>query len=474
MDSNSILVFFQGHEAYIKKNTYFTKFIEDIQRNFHIDNKNMNEYQILAAVEFNDGKTRDYPINNDSNYRNIILGNYCVNYIQIKNRKETPKNTFTNKNSNSSINNNSNKKKNYNENSSSKESSNNKMNIEKEINNLKIGLDEVKKDIKTLFEIVKEIQININYIMNNRNSTTSASSTPSNSNSSKRVNNNFNNNFNNNINNNYNNNNINNNYNNNYNNNINNINENSNSSKGISKSNIYNKNIKNPNNNSEFNINKNQNINVYNSVLPNKNVNKFTKYKVDFILYKNKFPVIIKSQLNSNNYRNLEIKIKNTGIDLPAKCKIKSINQSFMKIEPTFINNGRPIKNNELISVILNIKFEMIKNIKQGNYDIQICLFNEYDKEVFIICEEKITVKIIDSETNIVTNKYNNNNNNYNNYLINDEVSSYNLFGNKNLNYLNNVNKNYGNYNNNSNKNVNSSYKTSNNNVYMNNKRSNY
>ena len=121
MDSNSILVFFQGHEALIKKNTYFTKFIEDIQRNFHIDNKNMNEYQILAAVEFNDGKTRDYPINNDSNYRNIILGNYCVNYIQIKNRKETQKNTFTNKNSNSSINNNSNKKKNYNENSSSKE-----------------------------------------------------------------------------------------------------------------------------------------------------------------------------------------------------------------------------------------------------------------------------------------------------------------------------------------------------------------
>ena len=148
-----------------------------------------------------------------------------------------------------------------------------------------------------------------------------------------------------------------------------------------------------------------------------------------------------------------------------------------MKIEPTFINNGRPIKNNELISVILNIKFEMIKNIKQGNYEIQICLFNEYDKEVLITCEEKITVKIIDSETNIVTNKYNNNNNinnNYNNYLINDEVSSYNLFGNKNMNYLNNINKNYGNYNNNSNKNVNSSYKTSNNNVYMNNKRSNY
>jgi len=473
MESNSILVFFQGHEALIKKNTYFTKFIEDIQRNFHIDNKNMNEYQILAAVEFNDGKIKDYIINTDTNYRNIILGNYCVNYIQIINKKQTPKNTFTNKNSNSSINNNSNKKKNYNENSSSKELSNNKMNIEKEINNVKNDLDVVKKDVKTLFEIVKEMQININYIKNNLNNTTSASSTPSNSNSSKKVNNNFNNNFNNKINNNYNNN-INNNYNNNIN--INSINENSNSSKGISKSNIYNKNIKNPNNNSEFNINKNQNINVYNSVLPNKNVNnKFTKYKVDFILNKSKFPVIIKSQLNSNNYRNLEIKIKNTGIDLPAKCKIKSINQSFMKIEPTFINNGRPIKNNELISVILNIKFEMIKNIKQGNYDIQICLFNEYDKEVLIICEEKITVKIIDSETNIVTNKYNNNiNNNYNNYLINDEVSSYNLFGNKNMNYLNNINKNYGNYNNNSNKNVNSSYKTSNNNVYMNNKRSNY
>ncbi len=470
MESNSILVFFQGHEALIKKNTYFSKFIEDIQRNFHIDNRNMNEYQILATVEFNDNKTRDYPINTDTNYRNIILGNYCVNYIQIKNKKETPKNTFITKNSNSSINNNSNKKKNYNENSSSKELSNNKMNIEKEINNLKKIVDANNKDIKTLFEIVKEMQININYIM--RNNTTSASSTPSNSNSSKKVNNNFNNNFNNNINNNYNNN-INNNYNNN--NNINSINENSNSSKGISKSNIYNKNIKNPNNNSEFNINKNQNINVYNSVLPNKNVNnKFTKYKVDFILYKNKFPVIIKSQLNSNNFRNLEIKIKNTGIDLPARCKIKSINQSFMKIEPTFINNGKPIKNNELINVILNIKFEMIKNIKQGNYDIQICLFNEYDKEVLIICEEKITVKIIDSETNIVTNKYNNNmNNNYNNYLINDEVSSYNLFG-KNMNYLNNINKNYGNYNNNSNKNVNSSYKNSNNNVYMNNKRSNY
>ena len=345
------------------------------------------------------------------------------------------------------------------------------MNIEKEIINLKNGLDAANKDIKTIFEIIKEMQININYIKNNLNNTTSASSTPSNSNSSKKVNNNFNNNFNNKINNNYNNN-INNNYNNNIN--INSINENSNSSKGISKSNIYNKNIKNPNNNNEFNINKNQNINVYNSVLPNKNVNKFTRYKVDFILNKSKFPVIIKSQLNSNNYRNLEIRIKNTGIDLPAKCKIKSINQSFMKIEPTFINNGRPIKNNELISVILNIKFEMIKNIKQGNYDIQICLFNEYDKEVLIICEEKITVKIIDSETNIVTNKYNNNmNNNYNNYLINDEVSSYNLFG-KNMNYLNNINKNYGNYNNNSNKNVNSSYKNSNNNVYMNNKRSNY
>ena len=235
MESNSILVFFQGHEALIKKNTYFSKFIEDIQRNFHIDNKNMNEYQILATVEFNDNKTRDYPINNDTNYRNIILGNYCVNYIQIINKKQTPKNTFITKNSNSSINNNSNKKKNFNENSSSKELSNNKMNNDKEINNVKNDLDAVKKDVKTLFETVKEIQININYIMNNRFNTTSASSTPSNSNSSKKVNNNFNNNFNNNINNNYNNN-INNNYNNN---NINSINENSNSSKGISKSNIY-------------------------------------------------------------------------------------------------------------------------------------------------------------------------------------------------------------------------------------------
>jgi len=144
-----------------------------------------------------------------------------------------------------------------------------------------------------------------------------------------------------------------------------------------------------------------------------------------------------------------------------------------MKIEPTFINNGKPIRNNELISVILNIKFEMIKNIKQGDYEIQICLFNENNNEIFITCEEKITVKIIDSETNIVTNKNNNNiTNNYNKNLINDEVSNYNLFNINNMNYLNNVNKNY--YNNNSNKNVNSSHKTSNNNVYMNNRRTNY
>ena len=146
-----------------------------------------------------------------------------------------------------------------------------------------------------------------------------------------------------------------------------------------------------------------------------------------------------------------------------------------MKIEPTFINNGKPFKNNELINVNLIIKFENIKNIKQGDYDIQICLFNEYDKEIFIICEDKIKVKIIDSETNIVTNKNNNITNNHNKNLINDEVSSYNLFGKNNLNYLNNYNKNYINYNNNnSNKNVNSSYKTPNNNIYMNNRRSNY
>ena len=466
MDSNSIIVSFKEREALIKKNAYFSKFIEDIQRTFNISNIVLNDYLILAKVEYNDKKTKEYQIYNDTSYRNVILGNFYVNYVKIKKKTETQKNTYINKNSNSSINNNSNKKKINNENSSSNELSNNKMNIDlkkyvdNELNKFKNELVAVKNDIKTIFKLLNEIQKNFDYHISNHYNTTSASSTPSYTNSTKRVNNNNNNNnYNNNINNNnFNNNNI-------------TINENSNSSKGISKSIIYNNSIKNQNNNiNEFNINKNQNFNPYNSFLPNKNINKITNYKVDFFLNKNKFPVIIKTQLNSNNYRNLEIKIKNTGNDLPAKCKIKSINQSFMKIEPTYINNGKLIKNNETINVNLNIKFENIKTIKQGDYEIQICLFNEFNKEINITCEEKITVRIIDSETNIVANKSNNKNNNYNNNLINDEVSNFNLFNNRNMNYINN----YAGYNNNINKNVSGSYKASNNNVYMNNRRTNY
>ena len=433
---SSILVYFGKKDATINITPYFSNFIQEIQKNFHIDNKNLNDYQILANVEFNDKTTRDYPINSDSDYRNIILGNYNINCIKIENKKEIPKNKYSNQNSNNSIKNN-NIKKIFNENSSkelNKIQGYNELKkyVDKELNYLKKEVEEIKNNIKKIFSILNDIKIH--NISNN-------STTPSTLNSTKNV-----------ITNNYNNN----------------INENSNSlSKGISKSIVYNKNNDNINkNNNEYNINREQsirNINIYNSVVPSNkaNINKNNNYKVNFILNKTKFPVVIKSQINNIFYRNFEIQIKNIGIELPSQCKIKSINNNSMKIDPVFINNGRPIRNNEEITVNLAIKFDNIKNIKQGYYDIQFCIFNEYYKDVNIICDEKIKVQIIDSEKNIVDNKKANNRIN----LIDNEVSTYNLFDNNNMNYLNNMNK--------YNKNIGGSFKNSSN-VYINNKRSNY
>ena len=451
MEPKSIYVFFNNKEGIINITPYFTKFIQDIQKLFKIDNKNLNDYQIYAQVEFNDKTNREYPINNESNYRNIMLGNYFIQCIRIE-KKEIQKNKFVNQNSNNSIKNNSFKKnyensskelnnsikKNYYENSPIKLNNIQTYNelkkyVDKELNILKNEVKEIKDNNKNIFLIIKEIQNNINNISN-------YSTTPSTINSTKNV-----------VTNNYNNN----------------INENSNSlSKGISKSIVYNK-----NNDYNININKEQsirNINVFNSsVSPSNkfNVNKNNNYKVLFNLNEKKFPVVIKSQINNIYYRNLEIQIRNIGSDLPAYCKIKSLNNNYMKIDPVFINNGKPIKNNEEVKVNLTIKFEMIKNIKQGFYDIQICLFNEYYKDINIICDEKIKVQIIDSEKNIVDN--NNKKPTNNNYLIENEVSNYNLFDNRNLNYLNNMNK----YN--INKNVGSSLKNSSN-IYMTNKKTNY
>jgi len=436
MSSNTILINCGNYDKYINISPYFSRFIQDIQKNFNIDNKNFNDYKILANVEFNDNKKGDYPINSESDYRNIILGNYHINCIRIENKKEIPKNKFISQNSNNSIKNN-NIKKNFNENSSkelNKIQGYNELKsyVDRELKYLKKDMEEMKNNIKKIFSIINDLKIH--NISNN-------STTPSTLNSTKNV-----------ITNNYNNN----------------INENSNSlSKGISKSIVYNKNNDNINkNNNEYNINREQsirNINIYNSVVPSNkaNINKNNNYKVDFILNNTKFPVVIKSQINNIFYRNLEIKIKNIGIDLPYQCKIKSINNNFMKIDPVFINNGKPIKNNEEITVNLAIQFGNIKNIKQGYHDIQICIYNEYYKDVNIICDEKIKVQIIDSEKNIVDNKKANNRIN----LIDNEVSTYNLFDNNNINYLNNMNK--------YNKNVGGSFKNSSN-VYINNKRTNY
>jgi len=432
-----IYVIFQNKTVVINITPYFTKFIQDIQKNFGIDNKNLNDYRILAQVEFNDKSIREYPINSESSYRNIMLGNYLINYIKIE-KKETPKIKYANQKSNNSIKSINSINKNNNENTSKELNNNQSYNelkkyVDKELNILKNEIKEIKDNIKNIFTILKELQNN--YISN-------VSTTPSTINSTKNA-----------TNNNYNN--------------IN--NENSNSlSKGISKSIVFNKNNEILNKNNDYNINKEQsirNINIYNSVTQSSknNMNKNNNYKALFNLNEKKFPVVIKSQLNNDIYKNLEIKIKNIGLDLPAQCKIKSLNNNFIKIDTVYINNGKPIKYNEEITVNLTIKFGMLKYIKQGFYDIQICIFNELNKDINIISDEKIRVQIIDSEKNIVDNKKVNNN--YN--LISNEVSAYNLFDNRNMNYLNDMNR----YNNS--KNVSGSFKNSSN-IYINNKRTTF